>query len=77
MRNHGQNLWSLLIGAALKPDYHGRARDVLNAAVEQGVMCLVAGPNVMRFAPSLVIAEDDIDLGMERFAEAVAKVVAG
>ena len=67
----------LLIGAALKPDYHGRARDVLNAAVEQGVMCLVAGPNVVRFAPSLVIAEDDIDLGMERFAEAVAKVVAG
>lgn len=67
----------LLIGAALKPDYHGRARDVLAAAVEQGVMCLVAGPNVVRFAPSLVIADEDIDLGMSRFAEAVAKVVAG
>ncbi len=67
----------LLIGAALKPEYHGRARDVLAAAVEQGVMCLVAGPNVVRFAPSLVIADEDIDLGMGRFAEAVAKVVAG
>lgn len=67
----------LLLGAALKPAYHGRARDVLAAAVEQGVMCLVAGPNVVRFAPSLVIAEDDIDTGMHRFGQAVAKVVAG
>lgn len=67
----------LLLGAALKPAYHGRARDVLAAAVEQGVMCLVAGPNVVRFAPSLVIAEDDIDSGMHRFGQAVAKVVAG
>lgn len=40
-------------------------------------MCLVAGPNVVRFAPSLVIAEDDIDSGMHRFGQAVAKVVAG
>lgn len=67
----------LLLGAALKPAYHGRAREVLAAAVEQGVMCLVAGPNVVRFAPSLVIAEDDIDSGMHRFGQAVAKVVAG
>ncbi|ORE87302.1 bifunctional N-succinyldiaminopimelate-aminotransferase/acetylornithine transaminase protein [Oceanococcus atlanticus] len=67
----------LLLGAALKPAYHGRARDVLAAAVEQGVMCLVAGPNVVRFAPSLIIAEDDIDTGMHRFGQAVAKVVAG
>ena len=67
----------LLLGAALKPAYHGRAREVLAAAVEQGVMCLVAGPNVVRFAPSLVIAEDDIDTGMHRFGQAVAKVVAG
>ncbi len=67
----------LLLGAALKPDLHGRARDVLAAAVDHGVMCLVAGPDVLRFAPSLIISEDDIDSGMQRFAQAIAQVAAG
>jgi acetylornithine/N-succinyldiaminopimelate aminotransferase len=38
-------------------------------------MVLNAGPDVMRFAPSLVIEQSDIDEGMQRFAQAVAKVV--
>ncbi|EKE84519.1 bifunctional N-succinyldiaminopimelate-aminotransferase/acetylornithine transaminase protein [Idiomarina xiamenensis 10-D-4] len=65
----------LLLGAALNSDYEGRARDFLNAAAEEGVMVLVAGPNVVRFTPSLIIPEADIDAGMERFEKAVAKVV--
>lgn len=65
----------LLIGAELKPQYKGRARDFLYAAAEAGVMVLNAGPDVMRFAPSLVVEEADIDEGMQRFAQAVAKVV--
>ncbi|HGX4547631.1 aminotransferase class III-fold pyridoxal phosphate-dependent enzyme, partial [Escherichia coli] len=40
-----------------------------------GVMVLNAGPDVMRFAPSLVVEDADIDEGMQRFAHAVAKVV--
>jgi acetylornithine/N-succinyldiaminopimelate aminotransferase len=38
-------------------------------------MCLVAGANVVRFAPSLVIPDEDIVLGLERFEKAVANVV--
>jgi len=41
------------------------------------VMALNAGPDVMRFAPSLVVEECDIDEGMKRFAQAVAKIVHG
>ena len=67
----------LLIGAALRPDLQGRARDFLNAAVEEGCMCLVAGPNVLRFAPSLVIDDQDIAEGLARLEKAVAKVLAG
>ncbi len=67
----------LLVGAALKPAYKGRARDFLNAAVAQGCMCLVAGPDVVRFAPSLVIDDQDIAEGMARFERAVADVVKG
>lgn len=67
----------LLIGAELQPQYAGRARDLLYAAASEGVMVLNAGPNVMRFAPSLVVEEDEIAQGMARFAAAVGKVVNG
>jgi len=65
----------LLIGAALKPQHAGKARDILNAAAAEGVMVLVAGTDVMRFAPSLVIDPADITEGMKRFAAAVEKVL--
>ncbi|HFD3970674.1 bifunctional acetylornithine/succinyldiaminopimelate transaminase [Klebsiella quasipneumoniae] len=67
----------LLIGAELKPQHKGRARDFLYAAAEAGVMVLNAGPDVMRFVPSLIIEEQDIAEGMARFAQAVAKVING
>ena len=67
----------LLIGAELKPQYKGRARDFLHAAAHEGVMVLNAGPDVMRFAPSLVVEDKDIEDGLTRFAAAVAKIVSG
>ena len=65
----------LLIGAALKPQHAGKARDILNAAAAEGLMILVAGTDVIRFAPSLVIEPADIEEGMMRFAKAVEKVL--
>jgi len=67
----------LLIGAVLNEQYQGRSREFLVAAVAEGLMCLMAGANVVRFAPSLVIPEADIAEGLMRFERAVAKVVAG
>ncbi|MGX2013310.1 aminotransferase class III-fold pyridoxal phosphate-dependent enzyme, partial [Enterobacter asburiae] len=52
-----------------------RARDFLYAAADAGVMVLNAGPDVMRFVPSLVIDEQDIAEGMARFAQAVKQVL--
>jgi len=65
----------MLLGAVLSDEYKGRARDFLTAAVDEQLMVLVAGADVVRFAPSLVISEDDIKEGMARFERAVAKVV--
>ncbi len=65
----------VLVGAELKPQFKGRARDFLYAGAGAGVMVLNAGPDVMSFAPSLVVEDADIDEGIERFADAVAKVV--
>lgn len=65
----------MLLGAVLSEKYRGRARDFFLAAADHGVMALVAGPDVIRFAPSLVITEQDIREGMQRFAAAVKQVV--
>jgi acetylornithine/N-succinyldiaminopimelate aminotransferase len=67
----------LLIGAELNEKYKGRAREFLYAGAAEGVMVLNAGPDVMRFAPSLIVEDADILEGMQRFAKAVARVVAG
>ncbi|QYM93336.1 bifunctional acetylornithine/succinyldiaminopimelate transaminase [Dickeya zeae] len=67
----------LLLGAQLKPAWHGRARDFLAASADLGLMILVAGPDVIRFVPSLVITHEEIDQGMALFEKAVAQVVKG
>lgn len=64
----------MLLGAVLNERYQGRARDFLLASADHRLMVLVAGANVVRFAPSLVITEQDIHDGMDRFEQAVAQV---
>lgn len=65
----------LLLGAVLNDRFKGRARDFLTAAAEQGLFTLVAGADVVRFTPSLVIPEADIKAGMARFELAVKQVI--
>jgi succinylornithine aminotransferase len=62
----------LLIGCALSDAWKGRAKDFFNAAEQHDLMILQAGPDVVRFAPSLVIEDADIDEGLDRFERAVA-----
>ncbi|MDF0535886.1 aspartate aminotransferase family protein [Shewanella yunxiaonensis] len=65
----------LLIGGVLNEKYQGRSRDFLLAAIDNGLMVLVAGANVLRFAPSLIIPEADIAEGIARLEKAVAQIV--
>lgn len=67
----------LLLGAALKEEYSGRAREILRAGIDEGLMVLVAGPNVVRMAPSLIIPEADISEGMRRLERAIATFIKG
>ncbi|MCP8688887.1 aspartate aminotransferase family protein [Marinobacterium sedimentorum] len=62
----------LLIGAELIESLHGQAPRVLAAARELGLMLLVAGPNVLRMTPSLIIPDQDIVQGMARLEQAIA-----
>ncbi|WP_137168309.1 aspartate aminotransferase family protein [Salinimonas lutimaris] len=65
----------MLLGCALNEQFAGRARDFLVASANEKLMVLVAGVNVVRFAPSLVIPDEDIKEGLARFERAVAAVV--
>ncbi|NVJ49025.1 MAG: aspartate aminotransferase family protein [Gammaproteobacteria bacterium] len=65
----------LLMGAALSEAYQGRARDFMNATLAEGALILMAGPNVLRMAPSLLISEAEIDAGMAALERAVKQVV--
>ncbi|WP_426153825.1 aspartate aminotransferase family protein [Pseudomonas sp. DC3000-4b1] len=64
----------LLIGCVLSDPWKGKAKEFFNAAERQDLMILQAGPDVVRFAPSLVIDEADIDEGLDRFERAVAQL---
>ncbi len=66
----------MLMGAQMSDAFEGRAKDILPLAIEEGVMALIAGPNVLRMAPSLVIPEDDIAEGMARLERAIERLVA-
>lgn len=64
----------LLIGCVLNPEYAGRAKQLTQLANEEGVIALIAGPDVVRFTPSLIIPEQDVKEGLARFARAVARI---
>jgi len=64
----------LLIGCVLNAGWKGKAKAILDAAAVEGVMVLQASPDVVRFAPSLVVEDADIDEGLARFERALAKL---
>lgn len=61
----------LMIGAELVPAYHGKANDISELARKAGVLVLVAGPNVMRFLPPLIISDAELDEGVKRLRVAL------
>lgn len=67
----------LLIGAVLNDDFAGKAKQFNLVAAEEGVMVLIAGANVVRFAPALNISEQDVQQGMARFERACERILRG
>ncbi|EMA4136499.1 aspartate aminotransferase family protein [Cronobacter turicensis] len=60
----------LLIGCALSDEYAGKAKAISLAAAKEGAMVLIAGANVLRFAPALNISHQEIETGLARVARA-------
>ncbi|HEX5247822.1 MAG TPA: aminotransferase class III-fold pyridoxal phosphate-dependent enzyme [Gaiellaceae bacterium] len=58
----------LLVGAVLDRP----AGQIVDAALDAGLVCLTAGPDVLRLAPPLVVGADDIDNALAILTEVTA-----
>jgi succinylornithine transaminase family protein len=68
----GEGVW---IGCELDDARRGKAAAVMNAAGDAGLLVLMAGPDVVRIAPSLVISLDEILEGLARLEMAVNRAL--
>jgi succinylornithine aminotransferase len=51
----------LMLGMTLTDAYRGKAKDITKAAEAEGLMLLIAGPDVVRLLPALVVTDAQID----------------
>ena len=68
----GEGVW---LGGELDTPWKGKAMEVVRAAGETGLLLLVAGPDVLRIAPSLVISLDEILEGLARLETALNRAL--
>ena len=69
----GSGLW---FGCELIPKWHGRAKEFVKMSEKHGLMILIAGTNVIRLAPSLLITAEDVELGLQRFDAVIGEMLA-
>jgi acetylornithine/N-succinyldiaminopimelate aminotransferase len=69
----GEGVW---LGCELEESLRGKSVDVMKAAGDAGLLVLVAGPDVVRIAPSLVISLDEILEGLARLETALTRALA-
>lgn len=65
----------LLLGAELAGDVRGKAKEFITRGSARGLVLLMAGPDVVRFAPSLIIPEADLIEGLKRLEETAEDVL--
>ena len=51
----------LLQGMVMAEPFKGRSKDIQKAAEQQGLMLLIAGPEVLRFAPALIVSDAQLE----------------
>ncbi len=62
----------LMLGAQLREPHAGKAGEILDRCVEQGLLTLQAGPDVLRFVPALNLGDEDVKEGLARLRAAIA-----
>lgn len=61
----------LMLGLIMSEKYQGRAKEITDVATEQGLLLLLAGYDVIRFVPALVISDEHIAQGEKLLRKAI------
>ncbi|WP_414517350.1 aspartate aminotransferase family protein [Nostoc sp. PCC 9305] len=64
--------WGLINGLELRADIGLTAADVVNAAIQEGVLLVPAGPKVIRFVPPLIVTEAEVNTALQAVDKAIA-----
>ncbi len=64
----------LLVGAELTEPFKARASEIQKRCFEHGLLILLAGHDVLRFAPPLNISQRDLALGLEILDEVFGEI---
>ncbi|WP_206047059.1 aminotransferase class III-fold pyridoxal phosphate-dependent enzyme, partial [Noviherbaspirillum denitrificans] len=65
----------LMLGMVLADAWRGKAKDITKAAEAEGLMLLIAGPDVVRLLPALVVSDAQIDEGVALLRRALDTVL--
>lgn len=68
--------WGLINGMELQADIQITAADIVQVAIEQGLLLVPAGPKVVRFVPPLIVTEAEINLALQAVEQAIASLTA-
>ncbi|MFL0604327.1 aspartate aminotransferase family protein [Cylindrospermopsis raciborskii] len=66
--------WGLINGMEIREDSPLTASDVVRAAMEEGLLLVPAGPNVVRFVPPLIVTDTDINQALQCVERALARI---
>ncbi|MDZ8108697.1 MAG: aspartate aminotransferase family protein [Nostoc sp. DedQUE12a] len=64
--------WGLINGLELRAEVALTAGDVVNAAINEGLLLVPAGPKVIRFVPPLIVTEAEVNTALEAVDKAIA-----
>ncbi|MEH2364224.1 aspartate aminotransferase family protein [Nostoc sp.] len=64
--------WGLINGLELRADIGLTAADIVNVAINEGVLLVPAGPKVVRFVPPLIVTEAEVNTAMLAVDQAIA-----
>ncbi|MBD0269704.1 MAG: aminotransferase class III-fold pyridoxal phosphate-dependent enzyme, partial [Cyanobacteria bacterium Co-bin8] len=68
--------WGLINGLVLFETAPMTSVDVVKAAMQEGLLLVPAGPQVVRFVPPLIVSADEVQIALAKFEKALASVAA-
>lgn len=64
--------WGLINGMELHENIELTSSDIVNAAIQKGLLLVPAGPKVVRFVPPLIVTEAEVNMALEIVDSAIS-----